>query len=259
MRKSVSAIALVLAVSTVSACAAKHTVDVRAVAGNEQQTKLDQAQADSALRLARASRGAGDYGSAISLYRSVLSMGRGDPMVAVELGDTLNDAGALDDAIDVYQRVDIKSPARSAALLGLEQTYLAIPDLAKALAYSDQALALSPGDSRVLIARGVVLDMLKRHKEAQDLYRAVLATAPRNVPARNNLALSLSLTGTYDEAVEILAPMAKSSTATPKIRQNLALIYGLKGDVQSAAALSRMDLDQATTDANLRFFNFIGK
>jgi Flp pilus assembly protein TadD len=100
----------------------------------------------------------------------------------------------------------------------------------------------------------VALDLLDRHAEAQEKYRSVLKSQPRHVAARNDLALSLALSGRYADALEILAPLAMSSTATPRIRQNLALIYGLMGDSRKAVAMGRMDLDEAGAESNQRFF-----
>jgi len=217
-------------------------------------TQLIQEQFAPALRLARASRANGDLTSAINLYRSVTSIKPADPAVVVELGDTLVDAGLFDDAIHIYQQVPRNSSAAASALLGLEQAYLTLGSPAEALRYAAEARLAAPNDSRVMIGQGVALDMLARHSEAQPLYRAVLALTPHNVAARNNLALSLAMTQQYDEAIQIMMPMAKSANATPRIRQNLALIYGLAGDAPRAAVLSRMDLDAATTEANLHFF-----
>jgi Flp pilus assembly protein TadD len=98
-----------------------------------------------------------------------------------------------------------------------------------------------------------VLDSLGRHAEAQASYRAVLETSPRQVSARNNLALSLAVTGQFDEAVALLTPLVRSSAATPRIRENLALVYGLMGDADRAAMLSRSDLDDSSIRANLEF------
>jgi len=75
-----------------------------------------------------------------------------------------------------------------------------------------------------------------------------------HVAARNNLALSLALIGQFSEALEIITPMAKSLNATSRVRQNLALIYGLMGDRSRAEAVSRLDLDAPATASNLRFF-----
>jgi Flp pilus assembly protein TadD len=107
---------------------------------------------------------------------------------------------------------------------------------------------------RVLVDRGATLDALRRHAEAQASYRTVLAIEPHNVAARNNLALSLALTGQFAPALRLIAPLARSAAATPKIRENLALILGLSGDDARAATVSRMDLDEASTADNLTFF-----
>ncbi len=208
------------------------------------------------LRLARAARAAGDYASAVNLYREIAATAA-DPQIKVELGDTLLDAGSLDDAIEVYDSVPAGSPARLGAALGLEHVYLALDEVPKALQEADNAHALVPDDRRVLVDRGVALDLAGRHDEAQASYRAALAKAPGQRAARVNLALSLALTHKYDEATEIVKPIALSSTATPRERQNLALIYGLMGDDRKAREWSLLDLGPTAAAENLRFFDYV--
>ena len=242
---------------TVSACAndGAGNVDVRALP--DARAKASQESDETtALRLARASRRAGDFESALNLYRGVLAR-KADDKVEVELGDTLVQAGAPEEAIDVYNKIGLDSPARTEALLGLARAYVAIPDASKGLTYADEALARAPADARVLVTRGVVLDLLQRHAEAQVSYRKVLVSAPHDIAARNDLALSLALAGDYAQAVDILTPMAKSSLASPRVRQNLALVYGMMGDAERAGALDRVDLDEKATAANLRFYAYL--
>jgi Flp pilus assembly protein TadD len=218
-----------------------------------------------AVRLARASRRAGDYASAVNLYRNAVAAGASaaDPSLVVELGDCLVDAGSPDDAIDTYwkvlglPKVDPQSGARLSAIRGLGRAYLQLGQADRALEHWDEAVQMAPGDAASLVGKGVALDDLGRHQEAQASYRIVLSDAPHDVPARNNLALSLAMAGHYDEALEIMTPMARASTSTAQLRQNLALIYGLKGDKGHATSLSRVDLDQQTTEANLRFYDFV--
>lgn len=227
------------------------------------QAQAMQDQFGPALRLARASRRAGDYASAVNLYRSAVSTSTPDPALLVELGDTLVDAGSPDDGIDVYwkvlglPKVDPKTGVRLAAVRGLAHAYLDLGQADTALEHWDEALQLAPQDAAALVGRGVALDTLGRHADAQASYRTLLSDSPRDVPARNNLALSLALTGHFADALDIMTPLARSTTATARIRQNLALIYGLKGDNERATAMSRMDLDQQTTEANLKFFSFV--
>ncbi len=208
------------------------------------------------MRLARASRANGDLASAINLYEGVVAVQPTDPGLLVEFGDTLVDAGSLDAAIEVYEKVRDNLDAQVGALLGLQRAYLRLEEPEKALQLADRALGLAPQDHRVLISRGVALDMLGAHAAAQAEYRAVLVGYPHDMAARNDLALSLALTRQFEEAADILKPMANSANATPQLRQNLALIYGMNGDGARADALSRIDLDDATAEGNLRFFEF---
>ena len=206
------------------------------------------------LRFARAARDAGDLAAAIRLYRTLVAEPSTSPAVKSEYGQVLLSANMLDEAIEMFSEVPPGTSERLGALLGLTKAYLALGEPARAIADADQAFALAPHDERVLVDRGVALDSLERHAEAQSPDRAVLATAPRHVPARNDLALSLAVTGRYDEAVELLTPLARSSSATPRIRENLALVYGLMGDTNRAAVLSSADLDDSSIKANMAFF-----
>jgi Flp pilus assembly protein TadD len=58
----------------------------------------------------------------------------------------------------------------------------------------------------------------------------------------------------FDQAIGLLRPLAYAPGATPRERQTLALIYGLKGDERSARELARRDLDAASVDHNLAFY-----
>lgn len=222
-----------------------------------QLTQISNDQLDPALRLARASRSSGDFTSAINLYRGITADETADPAVVVEMGDTMLDAGAIDDAIGVYNQIPDTSPVKANALLGLERAYFTLNDANKAMAYADKAAALAPADEKVLIGRGIALDIMNRHDEAQTSYRTVLTKKPHNLAARNDLALSLALSGQYKEACDIMMSIAKSTTSTPRTRQNLALIYGLMGDKKHAQELSLVDLSPEETNKNLRFFDFV--
>lgn len=209
------------------------------------------------LRLARAFRSAGDYRSAIPLYRKLLTRRDAAPGLDLELGDTLLDADLVDDAIGVYGAIPADGENAARAQLGLARAQLRLNQPARALEHAERAAALAPDDERVLVGLGVALDRAGRHPDAQARYRAALAREPRSIMARTNLALSLALSGRFDEALGLLEPIARSADATARDRQNLAFVYGLKGDRDNALALGRMDLDEAAAQANLKFFDFV--
>ena len=205
-------------------------------------------QGGAALRLARAARAVKDFPAALNLYKSVIAANPEDTDTIVEMGLTELEAGQVDDAIATFQTVPATSKSQFAAQLGLERVYLMQSQPARALEYANKAVALDARSTAALVGRGVALDLLARHPEAQASYRSALAITPDDVPARSNLALSLAISGEFDEAIAIMVPIARAPSATPRLRQNLALIYGLKGDLDAARALSRVDLDAKATD-----------
>lgn len=207
---------------------------------------------ESSLRVARAMRASGDAASAVSIYQGLAAGQPADAPVKIELGDAMLDAGLIDDAIGVYSA----AAGDARAQLGLARAQLALGHPDKALPFAEKAAALDARSVPALNLRGVVLDRLGRHPEAQACYRSLLKLSPQSIAGRTNLALSLALTGQYAEALDILQPIARSANATPQDRQNLAFVYGLKGDIAAARALGRVDLDEKTAVANAEFLAF---
>ena len=70
-----------------------------------------------------------------------------------------------------------------------------------------------------------------------------------------NLALSLALSGRYDDAVAVLGPLALGPDGTPGERQNLALIHALRGDSRNAERVARLDLDPQAATRQLAFYD----
>jgi Flp pilus assembly protein TadD len=221
-----------------------------AAAGDKSPAAAEPAvSSEAGLRIARAFRTAGDPNSSLQIYRNLTSQLPPESPLRVEFADALLEARAIDEAIGLY----MAAPNNARAQLGLARAQLALNQPSKALAYADRAASLAPRDVSVLVGRGVVLDRLGRHGDAQASYRQALAVAPRSVAARTDLALSLALSGRCDEALEILEPIARSATATARDRQNLAFIYGLKGDAAAARSLGRADLGESVAASNADF------
>lgn len=243
-------------VSLLSACEMLDSNGEQAkISAQAAQAAVDQGGAP--LNLARAARGVHDYAAAINIYKKIIASNPADTDTVVELGQTQLEAGEIDDAIVTFQSVPATSKSMLAAQLGLERASLMLSQPAKALRYANSAVTIDSKSVPALIGQGVALDMLSRHAEAQASYRAALAFEPQDIPARSDLSLSLAMTGHFDEAIAIMTTLARSPAATPRLRQNLALIYGLKGDTAMASGLSRIDLDERTTDDNLKFFAMV--
>jgi Flp pilus assembly protein TadD len=206
------------------------------------------------MHIAAASRQAGDYGNAVNLYRHAGTMDPSNPEPLAALGDTLLDMGKPDEAIINYNAALKLSPQYPAALMGLAKAYLKTgrPDLASSPLAT--AYKLTPNDPKLLLLIGVADDFIGQHAAGQVRYQQGLRVAPADRSLILDLALSYALSEKFDAAIALLRPLAYAPGAGPQERQTLALIYGLKGDQKSAREVARLDLDAASVDHNLAFY-----
>ena len=132
--------------------------------------------------------------------------------------------------------------AQYRALLG--QSYLLAGRFASASQALSDALTLNPQD-------GAVALNLSLAKIAQGDWagaRAMLQANAERIPASDR-GLAFALAGDPVTAVDILMPAARDASATAKTRQNLALSMALTGRWKEAAEIASMDMspDQLQT------------
>jgi Flp pilus assembly protein TadD len=252
--KSVAALYVGLSVIGLMGCQQKQSLNLDPLAVDQRTGSAPDLSYPAVMHIAAASRAAGDFANAVSLYRHAGTMEAGNPEPLVALGGTLLEMGKPDEAIITYNAALKRSARDQNALRGLAKAFLKTgrPDLAAnplAMAYKD-----NPNDPKLLLLIGVADDFIGQHANAQARYQQGLRLAPADRSLTLDLALSLALTEKFDAAINLLRPIALSPSATAQERQTLALIYGLKGDQTSAMQFARMDLDAAAASHNLVFY-----
>lgn len=207
------------------------------------------------LKIADAARRDGDFSGAASLYQRAIDAGA-DPYTAhLGLADSLAGLGQYDKAIAECRQAAALDKTKADPEVGIGRIALAQHRAAEALSAFEAALALNPGLPAAWNGKGVALDLLGRHGDAQLAYRTGLGSAPDDRVLRNNYGLSLALSGHYQQAVEVLSALAQEQGASSRNRQNLALALGLQGDKRDARAVAKTDLDEAEVESNLRFYD----
>lgn len=208
-----------------------------------------------AWSLAQKAEGRGDYATAASLYRKVAAE-RGDGVKAeVALGRSLYRAGQYSQAEEAYNRAIKQAPKTADAHLGLGRALLALDRPQAAIDAFEAGRQFGETDRATgYIGHGVALDMVGRHAEAQRAYEDGLKRAPDNIKLLNNYGLSLALSGDLKAAIEVLEPLTRDGGGTERIRQNLALAYGLNGEPQKAAEVANYDLSPDAVDGNLKYY-----
>lgn len=198
----------------------------------------------------------GDVDSAARFYQAAVRIAPEDPVPNFRLGRALQAMGAHKAAAEQFRKVLELQPANGEAKRQLANTLISLDDPEGSIRLYREVIAKS-GDHRAFNGLGVALDMTGKHKEALAAYRAGLAKAPDNLSLKNNLALSMAIAGNYDKAAKVLRHVAEDPRATPRHRQNLALVYGLAGYETAAARVARIDLDGPSVKRNLDYYNWL--
>ncbi len=222
-----------------------------ACAGGETGHVFTEGNYDAVMRLADGARSSGDSINALNIYRKAREMRPGAIEPIIGQAGAMVELGAYEEAVAAYQDALKLSPSHPDALRGLGSVFIALDQPELALAQYDLALHNAPDDPRALNGRGVALDLMGRHEAARTAYKAASEKAPDFVPARNNLGLSLIIGGFYDEAIATLTPITSSS---PRVRSNLALAYGISGDMAQAGRWLRADYDDESSARQLVYF-----
>lgn len=244
-----------------TACATDPYVQGVGLNPDEQALQKDKAPAGSIaamLRVAKATRRAGDYPSAINVLKRAHDMDSNNMEVMAELGETLSAVGAYNEAREVYERaVEIKKDgvlqADARILRGYGNALVALSEPSLAITRYEQALKLS-ADAATYNGLGVARDINGDSAGAEEAYRKALEVDPSNANAAANLALSLALVGKYQDGINTLAPIIRLGRSTPRVRANMALIYGLAGRLADARVVLRMDFDERTVANNIAYY-----
>jgi Flp pilus assembly protein TadD len=248
-RKSHIKCFVVAAVCLVTACGAPLPTQEEL-----KQDDLD-SKASQLLRVGDTTRAGGDIGSAMQMYARASTLRPEWLPPVLRQAQTAQAAGLHSEAANAFRRAIEIDSANITAQLGLGRASLAQRDFNGALEAFTAAARLAPEDNRGYNGAGIALDMMGRHEEAQERYITGIERSPDNLPLKNNLGLSLALTENFNEAITLLKDASGETEAGVGTRQNLALVYGLSGDMDSAREAASIDLPPSDVANNLAFYD----
>ena len=211
-------------------------------------------ETETTLSLAQATAKSGDHARAVKLYEKVLTAEPQNVAALMGAGDSYARIGQNSRAEAILLRADELSPRNSDILAILGRVHLAMNRPTDALGNYDAALKAQRGNVSALTGKGVALDTLSRHAEAQEVYEYGLKLYPTNFILRSNYALSLALTGQQGRAISMLQELVRDPVAAPHVRGNLALVYGLAGRENDARATLALDLSAQEIEQNIRVY-----
>jgi len=217
--------------------------------------KVGDAVLESQLEGAVASENRGDYAAAVVQYQKLSLRLPNDIETHLGLARNLRYSGSPAEAMRVLDKMPPALRDGPTYLLERAKAELATGKSADAVRTVLAAVAKDPDNWELHSTLGIAYDMGDDFARARGAYERAATLSAKNPAVLNNLAISMALSGDLDGAIRTLeaAPMVARHSA--QMRQNLALFYGIKGDVKKAESLARIDLDDKTVRQNLEVYS----
>ena len=210
--------------------------------------------ARSILDAADAAEAQNDHVTAVGYYRNVFARDPKNARAAVGLMQSLRAMGAVSQAREVATAALAANPDNAAVIAEGGKVKLTDGDLQGAVKSLQRAADLDPQDWKVRSALGVAYDRLGNAGKAEESYRAALKISPDNAVVLNNFALSRAMAHDLAGARDLLQRAVASAGSDVRVRQNLALIYALSGDMTQAEALTLHDLPADLARQTLAYY-----
>ena len=216
----------------------------------EMNAKLGNSLGEAAM----ASEMRGDYATAASYFGSLYRRDPANLDALVGMSRNLRHLSRASEARAVLKRALRVQPEEPRLLGELGKVELSLGEPSAALDHLSRANISHPDDWQILSAMGIAYDRLGVYDQAENHYLKALEISPENIAVLNNLGLSLAQSGRLADAVSALERAVGQPETTPQVRQNLALLYAMEGDLPATEKLVRQDLPSDMADENLSYY-----
>lgn len=200
----------------------------------------------------------GDYASASQYYNQLVQKNPKDMRFMLGYADSLRLDNKMANAREVYEKALELDPNSLDAFEGKGLTLMEEGKFDAAIGIFNTILARDASRWRTINAIGVALALTNRGDEAMQYYNAALEFEPNSSIVLNNMGLLQALLGKHSDAIATLNRasqlLRESDPRKKQIDLNLALVYGISGQMEQAENTARPYLTQAALYNNLGFY-----
>ena len=200
-----------------------------------------------------APRSDADWRRSLDVYGARYRANPDDADAAITYARALRATDQRAQAVAVLEQASIRNSSNMTLLGAYGRALAEAGDLNQAFDVLTRAHTPDNPDWRVLNAQGAVLDQLGRHAEAQKYYSSALKIIPDEPSVLSNLGLSYVLMKDLKRAEVTLRRAIAQPNADPKVRQNLALVVGLRGKFDDAERIAGEGVPASEGAANVEY------
>ena len=193
----------------------------------------------------------------VDFYRDRFRANPEDADAALQYGKALRAAGQRSQAVAMLEQATLAHPGDKALIAGYGRALADNGNFQQAFEVLSRAHTPDNPDWRILSVQGAVLDQLGRGEEARQYYASALKIAPDEPSVLSNLGLSYVLSKDLPKAEETLRRAYGHADADPRVRQNLALVVGLRGHLAEAEAILKANRPPEEAAANIAYLRHV--
>ena len=178
--------------------------------------------------------------------------------------ESLRLSNDVNEAIEIYDKIININSDYLQAIEGKALCFVSQGDFSAAAVLLNKVLAADATKWRTINALGVIYALKGELAEAVEYYELAMQVSENNPVIANNLGLSLAFSGLHDEGKKVIEEslsnvLQHETEKFKKIEYNLALIYGMAGDMDTSADILRKYLAESEILNNLGFYAKLSK
>lgn len=202
-----------------------------------------------------------EYGRALQFYQQLIDKDKENPIYIIGLANSLRQLGQLEEANHHYNRMLKLQPDNLDALEGKGLCLMNTGEPQSAGDYFQKVMAKDNKRWRTLNAIGILFVMKDMRKEALAYFVEAQNANPNEPAILNNMGLALALAQQYDQSIATLKQVGdnldKNDPQKKRADLNLALVYGLAGDIERAEEVAGRHLKESALNNNLGFYAYL--
>lgn len=227
---------------------------------DEEFAKLDSPHVEtveeSLLSAAEAAMQVGEYKRAVSLYSQLSDGRKNDMRYMLRLAEATRRAGDTELAIKKYDLLLAKEPDNLDALEGKALAVMATGETVEAGRLLKQVLEKDGKRWRTLNALGILFAVKDMKDEALAYFNEAAKYSDQNPSVKNNIGLVQAMQGDETSATDTLQQAARHAQGEHRkhIELNLAMVYGISGQMMQARRIAERHLEGVALTNNLGLY-----
>jgi Flp pilus assembly protein TadD len=205
-----------------------------------------------------------EYAKAAEAFKNIQDADKYSQETLFIYAESLRLSNDVNEAIEIYDKIININSDYLQAIEGKALCFVSQGDFSAAAVLLNKVLAADATKWRTINALGVIYALKGELAEAVEYYELAMQVSENNPVIANNLGLSLAFSGLHDEGKKVIEEslsnvLQHETEKFKKIEYNLALIYGMAGDMDTSADILRKYLAESEILNNLGFYAKLSK